>query len=63
MTTVYNGPKPVFDLRLSLTVNDLMAEQLVDVFKEALRKGIQLPSETFALFRQLESWIGEEEKD
>jgi len=55
------GPCPVFDVDLVVHMNDLMVEQLVDFFDEAKVKGVSMPSQLYALHRQLERWAGEKE--
>ena len=53
--------KAMFDVSLTIKLNPLMTEQLVDLFDDMVDAGISIPPEAWAFFKQLESWAGEKE--
>lgn len=57
--TESRGPAAIFNIKMSIEINNVMAENLVDLFTEATSKGIRVDGSTWAFFKQLENWIGE----
>lgn len=62
-----SSPKPVFDLNLNIQLNPLMAEQLVDMFDAVMVANnhgakINFPPELWAMYKQLENWVGVKEE-
>ena len=55
------GPSPIFDVSLSVKLNELMAEQLVDLFDQVVDARITIQPETWAFYKQLENWVGQRE--
>ena len=58
---VQKGPTPVFDVSLTVKLNDVMAEQLVDLFDAAVAARIEIQTESWALYKQLENIVGQKE--
>ena len=57
--------KPIFILRPKFTVelNMPMAEELLDLFDNCMRSHVMIPREAFAMYKQLENWVGAVEED
>ena len=62
-TGTKTGPAPVFDVSISVKLNDIMVEQLVDLFDDAVAARIPIKPETWALYKQLENIVGQKEKE
>jgi hypothetical protein len=57
--------KPKFDLapEFMLRLNLLMAEDLLDLFDNCVTAHITIPPHIWAMFKQLENWVGETDDD
>lgn len=51
--------RPVFTLKLSMDMNLLMAEQLLDLFDRCVQNRLPIQKESWAFYKQLENLVGE----
>lgn len=54
--------RPVFTLKISMDMNLLMAEQMLDLFDRCVQNRLPISKESWAFYKQLENLVGELDK-